>query len=95
MFLDLVSRFKPELVFLMETKVCKRKVEIVQQRLRYDGLFYMEGNNNRGGLALLWKGKNSVQLRIYSNNHIDIEITWEEVPTWRATCYYGFLERHR
>ena len=45
-------------------------------------------------LALLWKGKNMVQLRSFSKNHIDVEITWEDAPKWKATCFYGFPERH-
>ena len=46
MLLDLVSRFKPNLVFLMETIVNKRKVESVQHQIRYDGLFTVDGVNN-------------------------------------------------
>ena len=36
MLMDLVSRYSPGLIFLKEVKVCRRKVEIVKNRIRYD-----------------------------------------------------------
>ena len=34
MLLDFTSRFKPDFIFLMEVKVRRRKVDIVQRRLK-------------------------------------------------------------
>ena len=42
---DLVSRCQPKFIFLIEMKINREKVEKVQRRLRFDGLFFVEGVN--------------------------------------------------
>ena len=70
MLLDFEPGFKPEVVFLMETKVRRRKMEIVQQRLRYDGLFFVEGINNGGGLVPgMERKKSSAVTEIFQKSH--------------------------
>ena len=54
---DIMSRFLPSVIFLMEVKLRRNKMEDIKRKLRYEGLFYVEGINNGGGLALLWKDK--------------------------------------
>lgn len=47
----------------------------------------------RGGLSLGLKGELSVSLRIYSINHIDVDIKEDEGgEKWRLTSFYGALE---
>lgn len=50
---NLVRRLGPKIVFLMEVKVGREKVERVRRRLQFEALFFMEGVNHGGGLALL------------------------------------------
>lgn len=40
---DLGRRFKPKIVFLMEFKVGRDKVERVKRQIQFDGLFFVEG----------------------------------------------------
>ena len=46
----------------MEVKVQRGRVERVQILLKYEGLFFVEGVNSGGGIALLWKEKHMVML---------------------------------
>ncbi|XP_019173810.1 PREDICTED: uncharacterized protein LOC109169382 [Ipomoea nil] len=92
---DLVSRKKPDFVFLMETKVCRIHAERIRVDLGFDGLFYVDSVRLKGGLALLWRKNNTARLISYSKNYIDIEVTMSGFPKWRMTCYYGYRECNR
>lgn len=46
-----------------------------------------------GGIALLWKEKDRVQLRSYSNNYIDVEISSVSRENWRLTGIYEDPDR--
>ena len=48
-----MSRFEPDFIFLMEVKAARNNIERVKSQLKYEGMFYVEGVNNGGGLALL------------------------------------------
>ena len=69
---DIMSRFLPSVIFLMEVKIRRNKMEGIKRKLRYEGLFYVEGINNEGGLALLWKEKDMVNLLGFSKTFIDV-----------------------
>ena len=50
---DLVNRFKPTFIFLMEVKIGRSKVERVKHQLQYEGLFVVEGiNSGRFGITV-------------------------------------------
>ena len=51
--------------------------------------------NNGGGLGLIWKGKNLVQLRNFRKNRIDVQILGKDFNLWRLTYFYGHLERQK
>lgn len=55
------------------------------------------GTDNRqgGGVALLWKGENSVEIKGSSENIIDIELSVKQVGCWRYTGFNGYPERQR
>ena len=52
---DLVSRFKLEIVFLMEVKIKTEKMERIKVRLKFEGIFFVKGKKRGGGIAFLWK----------------------------------------
>lgn len=53
-------RFGPKLIFLMEVKVCRDKMERVIRKLQSEDMFCVEGVNNGGGLALIWKERDQL-----------------------------------
>lgn len=61
----------------------------VQVKLGYQGLFVVEPVGRSGGLALLWKEKDQVELLDFSQNHIDVNIVTEQGVSWRLTGLYG------
>ncbi|XP_019163599.1 PREDICTED: uncharacterized protein LOC109159940 [Ipomoea nil] len=92
---DLVSKKKPEFVFLMETMVDRSHAERLRVKLGLEGCFAVDSDGQRGGLCFLWAKNNGARLIKYSTNHIDLEISLPDKPLWRLTCYYGFAQRDR
>jgi len=90
---DLVSRKKPEFVFLMETKVGRMHAERLRVKLGFEGLFYVESVGLSGGLALFWRKNNTARLLSFSKNHVDVEVSMTWLGVWRMTGFYGFPER--
>ncbi|MFQ6644919.1 hypothetical protein Gotur_019274, partial [Gossypium turneri] len=82
--------YKPQLVFLIETKLDRNRMESVQKRCGFHNGLDISANGSRGGLNLAWNGNHLIQVYSYSNNHIDVEINEEDNSTkWRFTGFYG------
>lgn len=90
---EVVRHERPSFVFLCETKDNKGRLEKVRESLGFDGLFTVDPHGRSGGLALVWKVKDQVQLRSSSRNHIDVEISIAGKDKWRLTGVYGEPDR--
>ncbi|XP_019170410.1 PREDICTED: uncharacterized protein LOC109165884 [Ipomoea nil] len=90
---DIVSRKKPDFVFLMETKVNRDHAERLRVKLGFEGLFNVDNSGLSGGMAMLWRANSMANLIGYSNNYIDIEVTIPGFDKWRMTGFYGFPKR--
>jgi exonuclease III len=53
----MVKEKKPDILFLMETKCRKERMEGIRVKLNFQGLFVVEPVGLSGGLALLWKDR--------------------------------------
>lgn len=76
-------------MFLCETLERKNKIEWVRKRLGFEGLFVVEPQGRSGGLALLWKKNDQVNLVSFSQNHIDVKVKVADMNLWRLTGFYG------
>lgn len=90
---DLTSRFLTKLVFLTQTKINRDSMEKIKRMLNYEGCFTIEGHNNWGGVALMWKDKDAVSLLGYLQNYIDVKIQMPNTIAWRLVGFYGYPER--
>lgn len=45
-----------------------------------------------GGLAMFWKEIGMAKLISYSKHHIDIEVCFEGLQSWRLMGFYSFSE---
>ena len=58
---DLVSRYKPEIVFLMEVRTSLEKMKRIKYRLNFEGIYFVEGANRGEGYSPFmeekWYGK--------------------------------------
>lgn len=67
----MVKEKKPNIVFLMETKCRNAKMEGIRVKLDFVGLFVVDPIGRSGGLALLWKEKNVLDIQNYFRWHIN------------------------
>ncbi|XP_019155241.1 PREDICTED: uncharacterized protein LOC109152119 [Ipomoea nil] len=92
---NLVSKKKPEFVFLLDTKVDRSHVERLRVKLGWEGCFCVDSLGLKGDLCLLWAKNNIARLISFSRNHIDLVVTLPNRHHWRLTCYYGYPENTR
>uniref|UniRef100_A0A803PA04 Reverse transcriptase domain-containing protein n=1 Tax=Cannabis sativa TaxID=3483 RepID=A0A803PA04_CANSA len=93
---EIVFQKRPDFIFLCETKCHKSKVVGLAQALNFDSVFVVDANGASGGIALLWKNKDSRSLLGYSKHHIDLQISISPTsPTWRLIGFYGEPNRNR
>lgn len=93
--LDLVSKHKPNFVFLMELKSSKIKVDKIKNKLGFEGIFVVLGRNSGGDIALIWREKHMAKLLAYSSKFIYVMVSTHELVDWRPTVFYGYPERSR
>lgn len=86
----------PEIIFLSETRLVKRRMEGVRAKLGYANGFFVDSKNTAGGLALLWKESLKLSVQSFSTGHIDSVIDFpSEVGGWRFTGFYGHPVTHK
>ncbi|CAL5438392.1 unnamed protein product [Camellia sinensis] len=80
--LQLLLKYEdPNVVFLMETKCNKARMERLRCKFGFSSGFFVDRDGLGGGLALLWKGDTQFTIQNYSCGHIDIH--------WRLAGFYG------
>ena len=86
---NLVNKFNPQVVFLMETKRKTNEMEWLRSKWKYDKCLTVKGIGRVGGLALLWMNEAFVEVISYSQNHIDVLIgEYEYGKRWKFTGFY-------
>jgi exonuclease III len=86
----LTKQKKPAMVFLMETKLHKTKMENVRCKVGYPNMFVVDRIGKSGGLALLWNDEISVSIQNFSRRHINGVIeNLGGVENWKFTGFYG------
>ncbi|KAL4367152.1 hypothetical protein GQ457_05G012660 [Hibiscus cannabinus] len=86
---NLVNKHKPSIVFLMETKQRKSKLDRLRSRLHFHGSFYIDPVGIAGGLALWWKEEINLTVLSSSKNYIDTSIAINDQHCWYGTFLYG------
>jgi hypothetical protein len=89
----MVKEKKPNFLFLMETKSNKIKIEVIRGQLGYAGRFVVDSVEKSGGLALLWREVDELEIQNYSRRHIDAIVTNMTIEVqWKLIGFYGHLE---
>jgi hypothetical protein len=84
----LAKEKKPSIVFLMETKVCGKKMEWVQIQLGFEQMLVVDCVGKGGGLALLWMTDFGEEIQNYSCQHINVKVC--SFPTNSVWKFMGF-----
>jgi hypothetical protein len=85
-----VKQKKPIIVFLMETKLQKAKMESIRCKLGFENMFMVDSIGKSGGTALFWGEDISVTIQNFSQHNINgvIKNLEDEMP-WKFTRFYG------
>lgn len=76
--LSLDKKKRPQVVFLMETKLLASKFEGIRCKLRFGGCFVVDLMGRKGGLALLWEKEVDIEIINYSQHHIHAKMCYPE-----------------
>jgi exonuclease III len=86
----MVREKKPDILFLMETKCRKEKMERIRVRLGFNGMFVVDPVGRSGGLVLFWKDAKNLEIQNYTRRHINALLKGEDNGSdWKLTCFYG------
>jgi hypothetical protein len=89
----LIKDKKPNLVFLMETKLMNKETLYLKNKFSFDNLFTVDCIRRSGGLALFWRNSDEVEIQNYSTWHISAVIkATNDRHNWRFTRFYGHPE---
>ena len=70
-------------------------METVKYRLGFSNGLIMPSWGRRGGFALLWSRDTNLEIKSFSDHHIDAIITESSNGfLWRFTGFYGHPETH-
>lgn len=91
----MLKKQNPQIVFFIETKLCKSYMEKVRFRYGHSHGIEVDLDDTRGGLCLAWRNETSVTLQSFSKRHIDVMINDSEVRgVWRFMGFYGSPYTH-
>lgn len=81
---------KPDLVFLIETKLRNTRMQVIRRKLNFSGMLTVDPVGKSGGLALLWRDPAEVDIINFSARHIcaRVSLSGLEEP-WKFTGFYG------
>jgi ribonuclease HI len=81
------------MVFLMETKIRKNKMEIIRCKLHFENMFVVDSVGKSGGMALFWGEEVSVRVQNFSHRHIGGLVSMPGLDEeWLFTGFYGHPE---
>ncbi|XP_043721146.1 uncharacterized protein LOC122668675 [Telopea speciosissima] len=86
---------KPMIIFLIETKAGREKIERLRKKLRMHGCFSVDSIGASGGLALFWNHSITVDILCSDSNIIDSKVTQQDGSTFFMTSVYGAPVRTR
>ena len=93
---DIVQRWKPKIVFLMETKSKVKHMEKIKNNVGFANGFIVPSQGRSGGVDLFWTREINLEIKSFSGNHIDAVVREvDKNSIWKITGFYGHPETHR
>lgn len=89
----MIKTHKPDVVFLFETLVHKKKLEEVRVRLNLECCFSVDAVGHSGGIGVLWKTTSQISLVNFSQNYVNLDVSDEVGRSFRLTGFYGYPKR--
>ena len=71
----MVRKFNPLVLFLIETKKKSTEMEWLRARWHFDNCLAVDSVGRGGGLALLWMNEVRLEVKSFSVQHIDANVS--------------------
>ena len=72
----MVRRKDPLVLFLSETKLEEKRLEVLRCQWNFTGKFVVPSRGQSGGLALFWSRGLDFSVSSYSLHHIDVVVNY-------------------
>ena len=87
---QLTKEKKPTILFLMETKYRRQKMEYIQVKMGFECMFVVDPIGRSGGLALCWNDAKLLEIQNFSRQHINAIVhKGDSGCSWKLTGFYG------
>ena len=90
---DLVELSSPTILCLVETQLQKSRVEGLRFSLGFDFSFAVGSSGRSGGICFFWKNSVNVEIKNYSEYHVDAWVLETGREQWCLSCFYGEATR--
>ncbi|CAM8967066.1 unnamed protein product [Rhodiola kirilowii] len=84
---DAIRTHRPQIVCLIETKKEKADWNFIKWKLGFCNCFVVDSRGKAGGLAVLWSKEVDINVKSYSDWHVDMEARMTHLV--RITLFYG------
>jgi exonuclease III len=72
---DLVKRFTPSILCVVETQMHRSSVESLTRSLGFNKSFAVSSSGRSGGLGLFWNNEIKIEVLPYSQYHLDVIVS--------------------
>jgi len=87
---ELIRKYDPTIMALMETKISGRQAEAVCKKIGFDGHFRVDAQGFSGGIWLFWKSQLiQVQILTSDTQFVSMTVTVNNHPPWIFTAVYA------
>lgn len=86
---ELVQAQAPSVVFLAKAWTNKARLELVQRCIDFKNKFDVPRRNKGGWISNFWKADFDLEVKTFSEYHIDTTINKNKEDEWRFTGFYG------
>jgi hypothetical protein len=70
----MVKKKRLAMIFLMETKLRKSRMELIRIKLGFPNIMVVDSMGKSGGLALFWNLTGGVEIQNFSHRHINTSV---------------------
>lgn len=89
----LLSRERPDVIFLMETKLGSVEMNIIKNKLQFQNGYHVDAMGRSGGLSLMWMDNVDVSIMSASAHYVDCMVKGLFTnDAWRLTRFYGWSD---
>lgn len=86
----MVKENKPKLVYVTKTKAQQHYLELLKNKIGFECLFGVGSIGRRGGVALLWKEVEDMEIQNYASKHINVVGNITKIGfSSKLTGFYG------